>query len=94
MACHFRFLLPLPEPDDQGRRVILGRQSTKVPDSEYMLNMLKVNLLFIEYLLCNDDRSVVYGTVSVMDHSGTTMAHMKHFSPSLVKKVTTIFQVC
>ncbi|KAJ9594066.1 hypothetical protein L9F63_014509 [Diploptera punctata] len=86
------FLIPLPEPDDQGRVVILGRQVSEDPDKIKLTEMFKYNLMLTDYLMSHDDRALVYGTVSIMDHSKSTLGHMKHFSPSLMKKLATVFQ--
>jgi hypothetical protein len=83
----------LPTPDDLGRRVILMRNGLHRPEEAKVIDMARTNLMMLDVLLEEDDRVSVCGTVNVMDHSNVTLAHMSQFSPSLVKKMTTIFQV-
>ncbi|XP_069691384.1 retinol-binding protein pinta-like [Periplaneta americana] len=85
-------LVPLPEPDDQGRRVAIMRQGLYDPNKIKIQDVFKFNMMLMDVLLEEDDRSVICGTVSILDHDKMTMAHMMHFSPSLAKKGTTLFQ--
>ncbi|PNF24411.1 Retinol-binding protein pinta [Cryptotermes secundus] len=84
--------LPLPLPDELGRRVILMRSGIYRPEEVAILNLFKTNMMLADVLLDEDDRASICGTVNVMDHSNLTMAHMSQFSPFLVKKMTTLFQ--
>lgn len=86
-------MLPLPLPDDQGRCVILMRNGVYLPEEVKILDVIKVNMMTSDVLLEENDRMVVCGSVNVMDHANSTLAHMAQFSPSLVKKMTTLFQV-
>jgi hypothetical protein len=63
------------------------------PEDVTIADLFKTNMMITDVLLEEDDRVSVCGTVNVMDHSNTTLAHMTQFSPSLVKKATTLFQV-
>jgi hypothetical protein len=86
-------MLPLPIPDDKGRRVILLRTGGYDTREVKVVDIFKVQMMISDIMLEEDDRETVAGIVNVVDHSKTTLAHMALFSPSLVKKVTTLFQV-
>jgi hypothetical protein len=63
------------------------------PEEVEIIDVFKSNMMIADILLEEDDRISVCGTVNVMDHSNLSLAHMTQFSPSLVKKMTTVFQV-
>jgi hypothetical protein len=86
-------MLPLPVPDDKGRRVILLRSGGYDPQEVKIVDIFKVQMMIADIFIEEDDRGTVAGIVNVLDHSKTTLAHMALFSPSLVKKATTLFQV-
>jgi hypothetical protein len=85
-------MLPLPLPDDQGRTVILMRNGVIPPDVK-MVDVIKTNFMTSDILLEESDRLVICGSVNVLDHDKSTLALMAQMTPSLVKKMTTIFQV-
>jgi hypothetical protein len=80
-------------PDDLGRRVILMRNGVLRPEEASIIDLFKTSMMITDVLLEEDDRVSVCGTVNVMDHSQMSLAHISQFSPSLVKKMTTLFQV-
>jgi hypothetical protein len=86
-------MLPLPLPDDKGRRVILTRTGGYDPQEVKIVDVLKVQMMIADVLLEEDDRVAISGTVDVMDHSKATLAHMAQFSPSIAKKASTLLQV-
>lgn len=49
--------------------------------------------MMMDYMVREDDEVTICGTVSLMDMSGTTFAHVAQMSPSLSKKMMTLFQV-
>jgi hypothetical protein len=85
--------LPLPEPDDHGRRVILMRIGVHNPDEVKTVDIFKVNMMIMDILLEEDDRSVICGIVLIIDHFNTTLKHMAQYSPSFAKKTITLLQV-
>jgi hypothetical protein len=85
--------LPLPLPDEQGRRVILMRNALYSPERVKFVDVIKTNMMIVDVLLLEDDRAFICGTVNVMDHSKNTLAHMTQMSPFIAKKATTLFQV-
>ncbi|PSN30162.1 hypothetical protein C0J52_27760 [Blattella germanica] len=56
-------------------------------------DLMKVNLMMMDIMLEEDDRSIICGTVNVMDHKNSKLSDLSHYSPALVKKATTLFQV-
>jgi hypothetical protein len=85
-------MLPLPLPDDQGRCVMLMRNGVYPPELK-ITDIIKVNMMISDILLEENDRLVICGSVNVLDHEKNTLAHMVQFSPAVVKKMTTLFQV-
>jgi hypothetical protein len=49
--------------------------------------------MMMDYMIREDDEVVICGTVSLMDMSGMTFAHAAQMTPSLSKKMMTLFQV-
>jgi hypothetical protein len=88
-----RIFLPLPFPDDLGRSVILMRTGLHNPEKVKATDLFKTNMMIVDVILEEEDRLAVCGTVNVMDSACVTLAHMTQFTPSLVKKMTTLFQV-
>jgi hypothetical protein len=86
-------MLPLPLPDAEGRRVVLFRSGITIPEEVKIADVFKAQMMVSDIMFEEDDRVIVCGSVNVMDHSHTTLAHMAQFSPSLTKKATTLFQV-
>ena len=88
-----RNILPLPEPDDQGRRVILMRNGSVDLGKVKAEDVMKVNMMVMDILLYEDDRAAICGTVTLLDHKETKASDLVHYPPSLTKKMSTIFQV-
>jgi len=85
-------MLPLPLPDDQGRSVLLMRDGVLPPDVK-MLDVGKANMMISDIVLEENDRFVICGSVNVMDHENSSLALMSQMTPSLAKKIATLFQV-
>jgi hypothetical protein len=85
-------MLPLPLPDDQGRCVILARSGVLPPDVK-IEDLIKANGMTTDIMLEENDRLIICGSVSVMDHEKGSMAFMAQMTPALGKKMTTLFQV-
>lgn len=85
--------MPLPLPDDQGRRVVLMRIGVHNPERVKVADIFKVNMMVMDVLLEQDDRAIICGTVFIIDHSNVTMSHLVQYSPSFAKKTTTLLQV-
>jgi hypothetical protein len=69
------------------------RNGLHSPEQIMVTDLFKTNMMILDVLLEEDDRSIVCGSVNVMDSSKITLAHLAQFNPSLVKKMTTLFQV-
>jgi hypothetical protein len=63
------------------------------PDRVKVSDFFKVNMMVMDVLLEEDDRTIICGAVVVIDHSNLTMSHLVHYSPSFAKKTTTLVQV-
>jgi hypothetical protein len=85
-------MVPLPLPDEQGRCLILMRNGVYPPETK-IADVVKVNMMTADILLEENDRMIICGSVNVMDHEKNTLAHMVQMTPSVVKKMTTLFQV-
>jgi hypothetical protein len=68
-------------------------RSAAYPPEVKITDVFKMNMMMSDLLLEENDRIVICGSVNVMDHTNNTLAHMAQFSPALVKKMTTLFQV-
>ena len=85
-------MLPLPLPDDQGRTVLLARNGMIPPDVK-IVDWIKANIMMSDILLEENDRLVICGSVNVMDHEKSTLALMAQMTPTIVKKMSTLYQV-
>ncbi|XP_046384866.1 uncharacterized protein LOC124155192 [Ischnura elegans] len=80
-------MIPLPEPDDLGRRVFLIRVGMHDPNVTKVEDMSKVNFMILDYMLMTDDRFSTIGSVCVLDMSRASLAHAAQMSPRLVKQL-------
>ena len=86
--------MPLPGYDKHGRKVLLQRFAVTDPNKATFDDIMRVNSMQTEVLLKDPDlQTSVCGVVIIQDGAGTTMAHMKSWSPAQGKKMTTIFEV-
>jgi hypothetical protein len=63
------------------------------PERVKVADIFKVNMMVMDVLLEEDDRTVICGAVIIIDHSNVTMSHLVQYSPSFAKKTTTLLQV-
>jgi hypothetical protein len=63
------------------------------PTELKIADVIKVNMMTADILLEENDRLVICGSANVMDHGKNTLAHMVQMTPTVVKKMTTLFQV-
>ena len=85
-------MLLLPLQDDQGRGVLLMRDGVLPPDVKF-IDVIKANMMMSDILLEENDRLVICGSVNVMDHQNSSLALMSQMTPTLMKKMSTLFQV-
>ncbi|KAG8226437.1 hypothetical protein J437_LFUL015105 [Ladona fulva] len=85
-------ITPLPEPDDNGRRVFLLRVGIQDPSEVKVTDVFKTNMMMMETMLMDDDRLVVCGNVSVLDLSSVTLSHAAQMTPTIVKQAMISFQ--
>jgi len=88
-----RVTLPLPLPDDQGRRVIIQRLSIYNPEEVKLVDVAKEMMMKVDVMLEEDDRSIICGIVIILDYTNSTLAHVMQYNPSFVKKMITTFLV-
>jgi len=63
------------------------------PPDVKIVDVIKANMMMSDIMLEENDRLIICGSVNVMDHANSTMAHMAQMSPALMMKMTTLFQV-
>ena len=63
------------------------------PPEVKIADVVKVNMMTADLLIEENDRFVICGAVNVLDHEKNTLAHMVQMTPSVVKKMSTVFQV-
>ncbi|XP_071443192.1 retinol-binding protein pinta-like [Hetaerina americana] len=80
-------LLPLPQADESGRRVILMAGAVGDPKEVKFFDIFKVNFMFMDYLLSRDDRLIVAGSVSVLDMSQASLRQMAQITPAIIKPI-------
>ncbi|XP_046386007.1 alpha-tocopherol transfer protein-like [Ischnura elegans] len=80
-------MLPLPEPDDLGRRVLLQRVGIHDPDEIKITDFFKVNLMLMDYMIMKDDRFITAGVVILLDMSHVTLGHAAQMTPTVVKQI-------
>ena len=85
-------MLPLPLPDDKGRSVLLMRDGAFPPDVK-ITDVMKANMMVSDILLEENDRFIICGSVHVMDNEHSSLALMSQMTPTLMKKMSTLFQV-
>jgi len=85
-------MLPLPLPDDKGRSVFLLRGGVFPPDVK-IVDVIKANVMMSDIILEENDRLIICGSVNVIDHRNSNLAHMSQMTAALMKKMTTLFQV-
>ncbi|XP_067014812.2 retinol-binding protein pinta isoform X2 [Anabrus simplex] len=85
-------LLPLPEPDKLGRRVLLQRMGRYDPSRLNAMHMFKLTLLLADIMMIEDDISMINGSVFLMDMDGVTLSHAMQLQPTLIKKTMMCFQ--
>ncbi|XP_046386008.1 retinol-binding protein pinta-like isoform X1 [Ischnura elegans] len=79
-------MLPLPEPDELGRRILIFRSGRYDPNEFNTSDICKVNFMLMDYMLMNDDCYNTAGVVSIGDMKDATMAHAAQMSPTLIKQ--------
>jgi hypothetical protein len=56
-------------------------------------DVIKLNYMMLDLILEENDRFIICGSVNVLDHENNTLAHMMQMTPSVMKKMATVFQV-
>jgi len=86
-------VVPLPKTDGpDGPRIMLIRSGCYDADKVDIWRMFKATSLIQDIMLLEDDNMVVAGTVNIMDVKGATMSHFTKWTPSMMKKMTMVWQ--
>jgi hypothetical protein len=83
-------MLPLPQLNDHGRRVLLMRIGVHNPDEVKICGHIQSEHDGYGRPAEEDDRSVICGIVLIIDHFNTTLKHMIQYSPAFEKKTITL----
>ncbi|XP_063237069.1 clavesin-1-like [Bacillus rossius redtenbacheri] len=85
------YLVPLPERDDLGRRVVLRRAASIDPSRHTSAHVARVHALAMECLL-EEEASQVRGFVQLNDESGLSARHLSMWSLADIARMTKCFQ--
>ncbi|XP_078731744.1 alpha-tocopherol transfer protein-like [Lampetra fluviatilis] len=85
------FIRVLPERDSKGRRVIIQSPGKWNPSVTPMMDNIRAMYMTME-LLIQSEETQVNGITILADHKGMRLAHVSNFTPSLMKKITTVMQ--
>lgn len=58
-----------------------------------MFTTQQIYLMMLEYIMREDDVSVIKGVVMILDMSTITVAHMTHMTPTYTKKILVVTTV-
>ena len=85
--------VPIAGYDKHGRKVIIQRYNLADPSKAQPEEVIRAGQLILDVSLKKlDYQAQVNGVVIISDSVGATMAHMKAFSPTMAKKIMTIFE--
>ncbi|XP_055626116.1 retinol-binding protein pinta-like [Toxorhynchites rutilus septentrionalis] len=85
--------LPLPfsiGPD--GPRIVLVRMGCYDANQYSIVDIMKVCYMITDVLLLNDDVSTIAGHMVLVDLRGLTLATLSQFSPTFIKKMTSVIE--
>nr|CAD7406111.1 unnamed protein product [Timema cristinae] len=85
------YLVPLPERDDFGRRVILRCAANFDPYKYTATDMVRVHSLLVECLM-DEEESQVRGYTHINDETGLSMGHISLWSLSDIRKMSKCVQ--
>lgn len=86
-------MLPLPKsatPDEP--RIIFGSFGGYNPADYPVDELMKVFVLVGDVMAEEDDQMIVAGQVNIIDLKNATLAHFMAFTPTMLKKMTTMMQ--
>lgn len=86
-------MLPLPKPAGEGTsRLILGLPGSLDPAVYPIDEVFKVIFMVGDLMMEEDDQMIVAGQVNIVDLKKATLAHFIHFTPAMMKKMTTLME--
>ncbi|KAJ6641038.1 Alpha-tocopherol transfer protein-like [Pseudolycoriella hygida] len=85
--------LPLPKTETPGSpRLMLMRAGIYDASEFTMQEVMKVTTMINDIIMIEDDNSIVAGQIGIIDMKNVTIAHFMQMQPSLMKKMTMLFQ--
>lgn len=85
--------LPLPVTETPGSPRLMLMRVGAYDGNEFTIHeVMKVNMMVNDILLLEDDHSIVAGQIGIVDLKNATMAHFIQMQPSLMKKMSMMFQ--
>lgn len=85
-------VVPLPNLETPGAPRIVLTRFVYDPNEFNPATIFRATGLMQEILMYYDDNVIVAGQVNIVDNEALTMAHVKQFDLSLIKKLTVAFQ--
>ncbi|CAM9860336.1 alpha-tocopherol transfer protein-like [Lampetra fluviatilis] len=85
------FIRVLPQRDSKGRRVVIQSPGKCNPSTTPIIDNIRAMYMTLE-LLIQSEETQVNGITILVDHKGMRLAHVINFTPSLMKKITTVIQ--
>ncbi|XP_050098596.1 uncharacterized protein LOC126579235 [Anopheles aquasalis] len=93
MYMAFGVNLPLPHTlEVDGPRFMLVRMGAYDASKYSIVHVMKVCYMITDLLLVNDDTSIIAGHQVLVDLCGLTFACMSQFSPTFIKKMTSVIE--
>uniref|UniRef100_A0A182QUH0 CRAL-TRIO domain-containing protein n=1 Tax=Anopheles farauti TaxID=69004 RepID=A0A182QUH0_9DIPT len=85
--------LPLPHTlEVDGPRFMLVRMGAYDASKYSIVDVMKVCYMITDLLLVNDDTSIIAGHMVLVDLRGLTFACLSQFSPTFIKKMTSVIE--
>jgi hypothetical protein len=86
-------MLPLPKTVGEGTpRIILGLPGDLDPNVYPIDEVFKVMFMCGDLMMEDDDQMIVAGQVNIVDLKKASLAHFLHFTPTMMKKMTTLME--
>lgn len=85
-------MVPLPQSDGpNGPKIILIRGAKYDPETIEIERLFKATTMLQDILLFEDDRMIVSGCINLIDAKGGSLAHMRQYTPTFLKKYVMIW---
>lgn len=84
--------MPLPKLAPNGQRILINRVGCIPPEDYDMALLSKVNLLFADIRLLEDDNAFICGEYIIVDMAGSNSGHIPKFQLAEMKKSNKLFE--